>query len=156
MVVVIPILWCYSHQSNHDCPSNRIGNASFELNGKNYQLFANNGANTLHGGQQGFDKKRWTLVAESQCSITLQYIAQDLEENFPGKLIVQIKFVVTEGNELKLEYSAELDKDSSVQTIVNLTNHTYFNLSGAVNEDAVKIRDHKVSYSKRQSVPHQL
>lgn len=95
-------------------------------------------------------------MAESQCSITLQYIAQDLEENFPGKLIVQIKFVVTEGNELKLEYSAELDKDSSVQTIVNLTNHTYFNLSGAVNEDAVKIRDHKVSYSKRQSVPHQL
>jgi len=125
--------------------ANRIANASFALNGKRYELFANNGANSLHGGAQGFDKRKWSLAAEDESSITLEYLSADGEENYPGALKVQIKFSVTDSNELRLEYSAKLlEKDQSTETIVNLTNHTYFNLNGVFSEESSTILDNVV------------
>ena len=125
----------------------RIGNASFKLNGKNYTLFANNGPNSLHGGSQGFDKRKWNLIAENESSITLQYISADGEEGYPGAVKVEIEFTVTNADELQIKYSANLltNQSSSPQTIVNLTNHSYFNLSGAHSNDSNKILDHTVS-----------
>jgi aldose 1-epimerase len=109
---------------------NRIGNAKFTLEGKEYKLAANDGKNALHGGLKGFDKVVWdaTVVNDSLPSLTLNYISKDGEEGYPGNLKVIVKYTLTEDNELKIEYNAETDK----ATPVNLTNHTYFNLSGDV------------------------
>lgn len=109
---------------------NRIGNAKFTLEGKEYKLAANDGKNALHGGLKGFDKVVWdaTVVNDSLPSLTLNYISKDGEEGYPGNLKVTVKYTLTEDNELKIEYNAETDK----ATPVNLTNHTYFNLSGDV------------------------
>ena len=109
---------------------NRIGNAKFTLDGKEYKLAANDGKNALHGGLKGFDKVVWdaTVVNDSLSSLTLNYISKDGEEGYPGNLKVIVKYTLTEDNELKIEYNAETDK----ATPINLTNHTYFNLSGDV------------------------
>ena len=123
----------------------RIANASFSLNGKTYQLFANSGSLNLHGGPQGFDKHKWSLVAEDECSVTLQYLSPDNDQGFPGELKVQIQFSVTDENELRIQYTATLaDQSASVQTPVNLTNHSYWNLSGVYNAEASKILNHQV------------
>lgn len=110
---------------------NRIANAKFTLDGTTYQLAANNGKNTLHGGLKGFDKVVWdaTIPNDSVPSLTLKYLSKDGEEGFPGNLNVTVKYTLTDQNELKIEYEAQTDK----ATPVNLTNHTYFNLSGDVN-----------------------
>lgn len=110
---------------------NRIANAKFTLDGTTYHLPANNGKNTLHGGLKGFDKVVWdpTIPNDSGPSLTLKYLSKDGEEGFPGNLNVTVKYTLTDQNELKIEYEAQTDK----ATPVNLTNHTYFNLSGDVN-----------------------
>jgi aldose 1-epimerase len=110
---------------------NRIGNAKFTLDGTTYHLAANDGKNTLHGGLKGFDKVVWdaTVPSDSVPSLTLKYLSKDGEEGFPGNLNVTVNYTLTNDNELKIEYNAETDK----ATPVNLTNHTYFNLSGDVN-----------------------
>ncbi|HSV11401.1 MAG TPA: aldose epimerase family protein [Hanamia sp.] len=110
---------------------NRIGNAKFTLDGTTYHLAANDGKNTLHGGLKGFDKVVWdaTVPSDSVPSLTLKYRSKDGEEGFPGNLNVTVNYTLTNDNELKIEYNAETDK----ATPVNLTNHTYFNLSGDVN-----------------------
>ena len=109
---------------------NRIGNAKFTLEGKVYKLAANNGKNSLHGGLKGFDKVVWeaTVINDSLPSLTLDYKSKDGEEGYPGNLKVTVQYTLTEDNELKIEYNAETDK----ATPVNLTNHSYFNLSGTV------------------------
>jgi aldose 1-epimerase len=109
---------------------NRIGDAKFTLDGKTYKLAANNGKNHLHGGLKGFDKKVWE-VAPLQASVptlSLSYVSADGEEGYPGKLTVGVKFTLTDDNELQIDYTAETDK----ATVVNLTNHSYFNLTGDV------------------------
>lgn len=109
---------------------NRIGGAKFTLDGTTYQLAANDGKNSLHGGLKGFDKVVWdaTVPNDSVPSLTLKYLSKDGEEGFPGNLQVTVRYTLTDQDELKIEYNAETDK----ATPVNLTNHTYFNLSGDV------------------------
>ncbi len=108
--------------------ANRIENAEFELGGTHYKVGANEGKNCLHGGITGFDKKIWqpreTDADEPSVEFTLE--SPDMEEGFPGNLKVKITYTLTADNALKIEYYAESDKD----TVVNLTNHSYFNLSG--------------------------
>ena len=109
---------------------NRIANGTFTLNGKTYTLFKNDGKNTLHGGREGFDKKWWKCepfesIGEDMLIFT--YVAHDGEEGFPGKMHVQVSFAWNNDCELTIRYLAQSDQD----TVVNLTNHAYFNLSGA-------------------------
>ncbi len=116
---------------------NRIAKAKFTLDGKDYTLFANDGPNTLHGGKFGFDQKVWEAdEAESEAgrALVLKYVSKDGEEGFPGTLSVKVRYSVTDSNELKIEYSAVTDKP----TVVNLTQHSYFNLAGQGNGDILK------------------
>ncbi|THU36075.1 galactose mutarotase [Niastella caeni] len=108
---------------------NRIGDAKFTLDGKPYTLAANNGKNNLHGGNKGFDKVVWdaTPSADSTPALTLSYLSKDGEEGFPGNLKVTVVYTLTDDNELNIDYTAETDK----ATPVNLTNHSYFNLTGS-------------------------
>jgi aldose 1-epimerase len=107
---------------------NRIAKGKFTLNGKEYTLAANNGVNALHGGNKGFDKVIWTAepVTDSVSALTLTYLSKDGEEGYPGNLKVTVKYTLTDADELKIDYTATTDK----ATVLNLTNHTYFNLSG--------------------------
>ena len=104
--------------------ANRIANASFQLNGTDYQLTINDHGNQLHGGGvNGFAFKNWKVVSKKEDEIIFSYFSQDKEEGFPGNLNVQVRYKV-ENNTLLWEYSGECDQD----TILNMTNHTYFNL----------------------------
>jgi aldose 1-epimerase len=109
---------------------NRIAKAKFALDGKTYTLAANNGANNLHGGNKGFDKVVWDALPAGD-SLTLSYVSKGGEEGFPGDLKVTVTFTLNDDNELKIEYTAETDQP----TPVNLTNHSYFNLSGDATKD---------------------
>lgn len=105
---------------------NRIAHAKFMLDGKAYTLAANNNGNTLHGGLKGFDKVWWDIKKEpGDSSLSLSYISKDGEEGFPGNLSVNVVYTLTAENALRIQYTAQTDKP----TPVNLTNHTYFNLS---------------------------
>ena len=107
---------------------NRIGGAKFTLNGTEYTLFKNDGPNTLHGGREGFDKKWWrgeTLEADGEDTVIFTYVAHDMEEGFPGKLHVQVTFAWDDQCRLSIRYLSQSDND----TVVNLTNHSYWNLS---------------------------
>lgn len=105
--------------------ANRIDHARFTMNGKEYPLYANDGVNHLHGGKVGFDKKIWTVEAQTENSVTLSLVSPDGEEGYPGTLKVQVTYRLTE-DALELEYEAVSDKD----TLCSMTNHAYFNLSG--------------------------
>ena len=105
--------------------ANRIAGGKFSLNGVEYQLAQNNGANHLHGGTKGFDKRVWTATTKAD-GVRLEYFSKDGEENYPGNLHVAVDYVLNDENELHIYYEATTDKD----TIANLTNHSYFNLAG--------------------------
>ena len=105
---------------------NRIAGGKFQLDGVTYTLAKNNGANSLHGGNVGFDKVVWTAKPGNGQSVTLTYLSKDGEEGYPGNLTANVTYTLTDNNELQIEYSATTDKD----TVVNLTNHSYFNLAG--------------------------
>jgi aldose 1-epimerase len=108
---------------------NRIGHAQFTLDGKAYKLPANDGGNTLHGGPAGFDKHVWSAVPGSSAdgqTLELTYVSKDGEAGFPGTLTSKVVYTLTAKNELKIDYTATTDKP----TVVNLTNHSYFNLAG--------------------------
>jgi len=116
---------------------NRIGKARFELNGKVYQLAQNDGNNHLHGGHKGFDKVVWTpeiINDGGQEALQLSYLSKDGEENYPGNLQVKVIYSLNDDNELKIDYHAVCDQD----TIINLTNHAYFNLAGHNSGDILK------------------
>ena len=108
---------------------NRIAKGKFTLDGKQYTLATNNFPNALHGGIKGFDKVLWNgkiLVSEAGPALELQYTSKDGEEGYPGNLSVTAVYTLTEDNALRLDYTAKTDKD----TVVNLTQHSYFNLAG--------------------------
>src|SRR5580765_2845319 len=108
---------------------NRIGHAEFKLDGNTYKLPANDNGNTLHGGPEGFDKRIWTAVPGSGPdgqTLELTYVSKDGEAGFPGTLTSKVVYTLTPKNELKIDYTATTDKP----TVVNLTNHSYFNLAG--------------------------
>jgi len=108
---------------------NRIADGKFELEGKNYSLAVNNGPNHLHGGLVGYDRRLFAaeVIQESEkVGVKLSYLSPDMEEGYPGNLKVTCTYSLNNNNELTIEYGAETDQT----TIVNLTNHTYFNLTG--------------------------
>jgi aldose 1-epimerase len=108
---------------------NRIGKAKFTLDGKEYTLTVNDGENTLHGGKKGFDKVVWDakeVKTANAVGVELKYLSKDGEEGFPGNLKVTVTYWLTNNNEFKIDYTAVTDK----ATVVNLTQHNYWNLSG--------------------------
>ncbi|RIV23511.1 galactose mutarotase [Fibrisoma montanum] len=107
---------------------NRIANARFTLDGQAYTLATNNGKNHIHGGPKGFDKKLWdaTPVDGAEPALRLQYTSPDGEEGYPGTLAVTVTYTLQKDNALRIDYQATTDKP----TVLNLTNHAYFNLSG--------------------------
>ncbi|HLY16991.1 MAG TPA: aldose epimerase family protein [Bryobacteraceae bacterium] len=105
---------------------NRIAHAQFVLDGVTYHLAKNDGDNTLHGGKRGFDKVIWKAKPNGGQSLELTYLSKDGEEGYPGNLSVTVVYTLTDDNELLIDYSATTDKD----TVLNLTNHSYFNLAG--------------------------
>jgi len=116
---------------------NRIAHGKFSIGKSNYTLAKNNGENTLHGGNIGFNKRVWTakdVSSPAGPALELTYLSKDMEEGFPGNLSVNVVYTLTEQNALKIDYSATTDKD----TVVNLTNHSYFNLAGQGNGDILQ------------------
>ena len=119
--------------------ANRIAKGKFTLEGKEYTLATNNGPNALHGGIKGFDKVVWNarvLKVPNGAALELTYLSKDGEEGYPGNLSVKVIYTLTNANELKVDYSATTDKD----TVVNLTQHSYFNLAGQGNGDILNHR----------------
>ncbi|TDU62554.1 aldose 1-epimerase [Prosthecobacter fusiformis] len=114
--------------------ANRIGGAEFEIDGVTYEVTANSGKNHIHGGRDAFDKKVWRgVVLEGGDAVALTYTSADGEEGFPGKLDCTVTYRLTKENELAIEYQAVTDKP----TVVNLTNHSYFNLAGEGSGDVL-------------------
>ena len=108
--------------------ANRIAHAEFSLDGKTYHLPANNGENTLHGGSTGFNRGLWDRVQlKSRNSIRLEFTSADGDQGFPGRLTVSVTYTLTDADEVKISYEAK----TSAPTVINLTNHSYFNLGGA-------------------------
>jgi aldose 1-epimerase len=106
---------------------NRIAKGHFILDGKRYDLFINNKPNTLHGGQKGFNDVVWDGKQIDAHTVEFSYLAKDMEEGYPGNLTCKVTYELTDDNAVKISYEATTDKP----TIVNLTNHSYFNLNGA-------------------------
>jgi aldose 1-epimerase len=128
---------------------NRIAKGRFTLNGVEYKLAVNNGENHLHGGIKGFDKVLWKGQhhrTKAGVSVDLTYLSEDGEEGYPGNLQVRVIYTLTNNNELKIEYSATTDQD----TVINLTNHSYFNLAGEGKGD---ILNHRVMINADRFVP---
>jgi aldose 1-epimerase len=130
--------------------ANRIAHGSFSLDGQTYQLAVNNGPAHLHGGLRGFDKVVWEVTRELSGSegegIELHYLSSDGEESFPGALDSFVTYRLTEQNELRIDYRATSDKP----TVVNLTNHTYWNLHG---EGSGPIYDHLLQINADRYTP---
>src|SRR5690606_14121540 len=113
---------------------NRIANGKFSLDGKQYELALNDGQNHLHGGNKGFDKVVWevtTITNATSVALQLHYLSKDMEEGYPGNLNTTVTYTLTNDNALKVNYKANTDK----KTVVNLTQHSYFNLSGDFSKD---------------------
>ncbi len=130
--------------------ANRIANGKFTLNGKEYSLFINNGPNALHGGEQGFDKKVWDadiVDLDGIPGLKLTYVSEDEEEGYPGTLISNVFYSLNNDNELKIEYMAVTDQ----ATVLNLTNHAYFNLGGHKNME--EITDHVLTLNADLTTP---
>lgn len=122
--------------------ANRIANARFVLDGKQVQLAANDGPNALHGGLAGFDRKLWDITDiedRAEPGVTLAYTSAHGEEGYPGRLDVQLTYRLTGASELSLSFTARTDRP----TIVNLTNHSFFNLEGVAADGG--ILDHRLT-----------
>jgi aldose 1-epimerase len=129
--------------------ANRIAKGKFTLDGKTYTLATNDGPNSLHGGLKGFDKRMWKIDSVSSgpdAKVVLSYVSADGEEGFPGQLKVTATYSLNEQNELRLDYRATTSKP----TVLNLTNHSYFNLSG---NDARDVMDDMVTLHAERFTP---
>ncbi|MCF0043345.1 aldose epimerase family protein [Dyadobacter fanqingshengii] len=127
---------------------NRIAKGKFKLNDKEYKLAINNGPNALHGGIKGFDKVIWKATEINQDSVVglqLEYVSKDMEEGYPGTLTVKVVYTLDNNNALTINYTATTDK----ATVVNLTNHSYFNLTGLKRD----ILDHEIQIESDSIVP---
>src|SRR6187551_303377 len=126
---------------------NRIAKGKFKLDGTSYKLATNNNENHLHGGVKGFDKVYWNIeVLPDSASLKLTYTSADGEEGYPGNLSTEVVYTLTDADELKIDYKATTDK----KTVVNLTQHTYFNLTGDANQD---ILNHQLQIDAPQLLP---
>ncbi|MCX2430184.1 aldose epimerase family protein [Pedobacter sp. GR22-10] len=125
---------------------NRIGKGKFTLNGEQYTLQLNDGPNTLHGGTDGFYSKVWDAKQVDGQKLELTYTAKDGEAGYPGKLDVKVLYTLTDDNALQIDYTATTDK----ATVVNLTNHAYFNLNGEGNKS---ILDHELTIAADSITP---
>jgi aldose 1-epimerase len=127
--------------------ANRIANGSFTLDGVKYSLPKNNGPNTLHGGIKGFDQAVWQgAPLKGKTGVAFSYLSKDGEEGFPGNLKVKVTYALTEANELLIDYEATTDKP----TVLNLSQHSYFNLAG---EGTGDILDHEVMINADRFTP---
>jgi len=129
--------------------ANRIAKGEFELDGKEYTLAQNNNGQHLHGGVNGFDRVFWNIEEHASSkgqAVKLTYNSRDMEEGYPGNLSIEVLYILTDTNELQVEYLATTDK----KTVVNLTQHSYFNLTGNVRRD---ILDHEVMLKCDNMVP---
>ncbi len=116
--------------------ANRIAKGRFTLDGVEYKLAQNDGPNSLHGGVKGFDKVIWKAaeLAKQNSALELTYLSKDGEEGYPGNLSVKVTYTLSDDNELWIDYRATTDKD----TVLNLSNHSYFNLAGEGNGDILQ------------------
>ncbi|MDA1370323.1 MAG: galactose mutarotase [Proteobacteria bacterium] len=129
--------------------ANRIANGRFSLDGQQYALAINNGNNAIHGGLVGFDKRIWQAsynVIENEANLSLSLISEDGEEGYPGTLTATVTYTLNDKNQLIIDYAATTDK----ATIVNLTNHAYFNLDG---QEAGSILDHEILINADRYTP---
>lgn len=128
---------------------NRIAKGQFTLDGTRYTLAQNDGENHLHGGEKGFDKVIWVIEGYPSSegkAVKLTYLSKDMEEGYPGNLQAEVIYTLTDDDELKIDYKATTDK----KTIINLTQHSYFNLSGNTKRD---ILDHSLTLHADQFLP---
>jgi aldose 1-epimerase len=128
---------------------NRIAKGKFNIDGQEYMLAVNNGVNHLHGGLKGFDKVVWnakTKVNDSTASLELSYLSKDMEEGYPGNLETKVTYTLNNNDELSVKYEAKTDKP----TIVNLTQHSYFNLTADFNQP---ILDHELVINANLFLP---
>ncbi|GAA79177.1 aldose 1-epimerase [Pseudoalteromonas sp. BSi20495] len=126
---------------------NRIANGKFSLNGTDYQLATNDGDNHLHGGVQGFDKKVWTMVpfsTKNSAGVTLSLVSPDGDQGYPGELTTQVTYTLTNKNTLDMQFVAKTNKP----TIINMTQHSYFNLAGKGD-----ILDHQMQINSNAITP---
>lgn len=127
--------------------ANRIAGGKFSIAGNYYQTEVNQGNNLLHGGPDGFNRRRWNVIALTKTSVEFALISPDGDQGFPGELQVKVKYLLTEENELSISYRAETDKS----TPLNLTNHAYFNLENA--EQGSDCRSHIIKINAKQYLP---
>lgn len=125
---------------------NRIGKGKFTLEGKQYQVPLNNGKNALHGGVKGFQDVVWNVEKTDSKTLVFTYVSADGEQGFPGNLSVKVTYTITDDNSVKMEYEATTDKT----TIVNLTNHAFFNLNG---EGSGTILNHELQIYANEFTP---
>lgn len=125
---------------------NRIAKGKFTLAGQCYRLTVNNGENALHGGPRGFHNVYWESRKAAANRVELSYLSKDGEEGYPGNLLVKVVYTFTDDNELVIDYKATTDK----MTVLNLTNHSFFNLAGEGNGD---IREHAVMINADRFMP---
>ncbi|WP_412468521.1 aldose epimerase family protein [Pedobacter sp. KLB.chiD] len=125
---------------------NRIAKGKFTLEGKTYSLFTNNGQNTLHGGKKGYQYVVWDGSQPNANTLVLHYLSKDGDENFPGNLAIKVTYTLTDDNELKMDYEAKTDQT----TVVNLTNHAFFNLNG---DGSGEILNHEVKIYADEYTP---
>lgn len=133
--------------------ANRIAEGKFSLDGKQYQLPINDPPNSLHGGPKGFFAEVWDVVKTTPNSVELHYLAKDGEEGYPGNLNVDVTYTLTDDNALDIAYKATTDK----ATVLNLTNHSYFNLNGAgsgsINGHSLQLNASKFTPVDSTSIP---
>ncbi|CED57004.1 aldose 1-epimerase [Aliivibrio wodanis] len=127
--------------------ANRIANGKFKIDGTKYQVDTNQEGNTLHGGTEGFNQRRWSVIEETPNSVEFNLVSPDGDQGFPGELTVNVKYLLTDDNQVVISYNGRTTKS----TPVNLTNHAYFNLLGADNEYLAL--DHILSINASEYVP---
>jgi len=127
--------------------ANRIANGQFKINDHTYQVSTNQAGNTLHGGIDGFDKRRWQIVTQTHNSVHFSLLSEDGDQGFPGQLQVSVCYQLTDHNQVKISYQASSDK----ATPINLTNHAYFNLNGA--ESGTDCKDHTLQVNADYYLP---